>query len=708
MKRIVLLALSLILLLPLIFSLASCTETHTHTLSEWSVTKEPTCASRGTRERECECGYSEVERIDALGHTEIITAPLAPTCSAEGRTEGSVCKVCGEVLAESSVIPMLEHTPVKDAAVTATCQSDGLTEGEHCGVCGKITVAQHVIPAGRHELDSGVITKEPTCIEDGSILYSCVNCSYTEKQAYPMPTYTATELYEMIRVSVGEIVVFDKNGVEIGVATAFVTGEDGEIVTNYHVIDGAYSAKVTIGDVTYDVKYVLMYDENIDLAVLELDTRGGTLLPVTVCKNPVKVGETVYAIGSSRGLTNTYSQGIVTYADRVVGGVTHVQHDASITNGNSGGPLINAHGEVIGINTWGILDSQNLNFAVFTGELDNLTVTDPMTLAEFHAATNTPCKILLDFVFNNYNSSEDGYLRHTYTNGGAYYTVGASESGDSLFAEYYVSFGGGASLYLTFYLEDGASEYIYYASYKDTEENVTYGSFDPSTFTSGSLLTAESFEGGSWDRDVLMKYYSDGFAELVGWLEWYTENNYSYIGVTIDDLGFTSFVYLTPEDKLCDYITEEGVYDPDYKWYEISETVSFDTYDESFNLNYDTEDGSTFMSVMVEFDDGTYAYVYLSLSSDSSLRYVACLYGHYDEELGSFVDENEAEGYISASSHTSNTYVTLTAYEGLENDLDALEELYSILVSNMLSWLSDTLNDGGVGISLADLGFTSF
>lgn len=708
MKRIVLLTLSLILSLLVIFSLASCTEPHTHTLSEWTVTKEPTCASRGTRERECECGYSETERIDALGHTEIITAALAPTCSTEGRTEGSVCKICAEVLEESTAVPMLEHSPIKDAAVAATCTADGLTEGEHCEICGKVTVAQHVIPAGDHKLGSGVITEEPTCTADGRIKYSCALCPYTEEKAYPMPSYTATELYEMIRVSVGEITVFDKSGAELGIATAFVTGEDGEIVTNYHVIDGAYSASVVIGEETYTVKYVLMYDENIDLAVLKLDTRGGKLLPVTVCKNPVKVGETVYAIGSSRGLTNTYSQGIVTYADRVVDGVTHVQHDASITNGNSGGPLINVYGEVIGINTWGILDSQNLNFAVFTGELDDLTSVEPMSLADLQAALNTPCKILLDFVFNNYNSSEGGYLRHTYTSGGVYYTVGASESGDSLFAEYYAPFSSGASLYLTFYFKDGASEYIYYASYKDTEENVTYGSFDPSTFTSGSLLTAESFEGGSWDRDVLMKYYSDGFAELVGWLEWYTENNYSYIGVTIDDLGFTSFVYLTPEDKLCDYITEEGVYDPDYKWYEINETVSFDTYDESFNLNYDTEDGSTFMSVMVEFDDGTYAYVYLSLSSDSSLRYVACLYGHYDEELGSFVDENEAEGYISASSHTSGTYVTLTSFEGLESEAEALEEMYSILVSNMLSWLSGVLSDGGVGISLADLGFTAF
>ena len=91
----------------------------------------------------------------------------------------------------------------------------------------------------------------------------------------------------------------------------------------------------------------MAFDELIDLAVLKVEQNG--LVAATVCKNNVQAGETVYAIGSSRGLTNTYSQGIITHADRVLDGVTYVQHDASITNGNSGGPLINIYGEVIGI-----------------------------------------------------------------------------------------------------------------------------------------------------------------------------------------------------------------------------------------------------------------------------------------------------------------------------------------------------------------------
>ena len=77
----------------------------------------------------------------------------------------------------------------------------------------------------------------------------------------------------------------------------------------------------------------MAYDENIDLAVVKVNATG--LTTATICKKTVSVGATVYAIGSSRGLTNTYSQGIITYANRVVDGVSHVQHDASITHGGN-------------------------------------------------------------------------------------------------------------------------------------------------------------------------------------------------------------------------------------------------------------------------------------------------------------------------------------------------------------------------------------
>ena len=213
--------------------------------------------------------------------------------------------------------------------------------------------------------------------------------------------YTATEIYNQSIKYVGEITTYDKNGKEYALGTGFVISSDGNIVTNYHVIEGAYSADITVNNIKYTISSILAYDANIDLAVLKINANG--LTAATICKQPVSVGSTVYAIGSSRGMTNTFSQGIITYADRIFDGVSHIQHDASITHGNSGGPLINDYGEVIGINTWGISDSQNLNFAVSADELDNLVYGSPTTLFNLFQEQSTPYGTLLSWLIENQN-----------------------------------------------------------------------------------------------------------------------------------------------------------------------------------------------------------------------------------------------------------------------------------------------------------------
>ena len=210
----------------------------------------------------------------------------------------------------------------------------------------------------------------------------------TSNSTPPSTTYTASDIYNQAVKYVGEIVIYDKSGNELALGTGFVYSSDGKIITNYHVIEGAYSARIDINGKIYTVTSVLAYDAHIDLAVLQINATG--LDTATISNGSTQVGEVVYAIGSSQGLTNTLSQGIVTYANRVVDNVAHVQHDASITHGNSGGPLINEYGEIIGINTWGVSDSQNLNFAVSINELDNLVYGTPITLSELFEEQPTP------------------------------------------------------------------------------------------------------------------------------------------------------------------------------------------------------------------------------------------------------------------------------------------------------------------------------
>ncbi len=166
---------------------------------------------------------------------------------------------------------------------------------------------------------------------------------------------TASEVHDKAEESVGEVVTYNQSGTELSLGSCFVYTRDGKLVTNYHVIEDAYSVKVTIDETTYGVQKVLAYDKDIDLAVLKINANN--LAPLELDESTQEVGKPVYAFGSSKGLTATFSQGIITYADRIMDGVHYVQHDAAISSGNSGGPLINEYGKVIGINTMTMRDS---------------------------------------------------------------------------------------------------------------------------------------------------------------------------------------------------------------------------------------------------------------------------------------------------------------------------------------------------------------
>ncbi|KNY24895.1 DUF5050 domain-containing protein [Pseudobacteroides cellulosolvens] len=161
------------------------------------------------------------------------------------------------------------------------------------------------------------------------------------------------------------IKTFDENGEPIGSGTGFNIESSGIIVTNYHVIKGAFTIKCSIDKTkTYDVDYVLNYNTLRDIAVLKV--KNASNLPVLDLgdSDKLELGEEVVAIGNPLQLQNSVTTGIVSGELRTIFGVSYIQTDASISPGNSGGPLINSYGEVIGITTMSISDSQNINFAV--------------------------------------------------------------------------------------------------------------------------------------------------------------------------------------------------------------------------------------------------------------------------------------------------------------------------------------------------------
>ena len=135
--------------------------------------------------------------------------------------------------------------------------------------------------------------------------------------------------------------------------SGFVLNANGFIVTNNHVVEGATDIQVKLDDGRELPAKVVGRDAKTDLALLKVEATGLPVIPLGD-STALQVGEPVMAIGNPFGLEQTVTTGIVSATGRVIGSGPYdnfIQTDASINPGNSGGPLINARGEVIGINT---------------------------------------------------------------------------------------------------------------------------------------------------------------------------------------------------------------------------------------------------------------------------------------------------------------------------------------------------------------------
>ncbi len=190
-----------------------------------------------------------------------------------------------------------------------------------------------------------------------------------------LPARTAQEVYDQVTPSV--VAVLGRQKAYGSVGTGVIFSEDGYIITNCHVISGCDRCAVWITDeYGVDAEYearVVGYDRDADLAVLKVEAEGLSAAQFGV-SDDLQAGDPVYAIGNPLGveLRNTLTDGIVSAINRdvEVDGVTMtlIQTTAALNSGNSGGPLINRYGQVIGINTIKMMSDydtiEGLGFAI--------------------------------------------------------------------------------------------------------------------------------------------------------------------------------------------------------------------------------------------------------------------------------------------------------------------------------------------------------
>ncbi|KAH9724223.1 protease Do-like 1 [Citrus sinensis] len=181
-----------------------------------------------------------------------------------------------------------------------------------------------------------------------------------------------------------------------GSGAGFLWDQDGHIVTNYHVICGASTVKVSFSDQSTFYAQVVGHDQVNDLAVLHIDAPNHELRPIHVgVSADLRVGQKIYAIGHPLGWSFTCTTGVISALDREIPGRLIqgvIQIDASVNLGNSGGPLLDSSGSLIGVNTFitsgafsGIgfalpIDTASFSLTLVRGIVDQLVKQDPFTV----------------------------------------------------------------------------------------------------------------------------------------------------------------------------------------------------------------------------------------------------------------------------------------------------------------------------------------
>lgn len=167
----------------------------------------------------------------------------------------------------------------------------------------------------------------------------------------------------------------------VGLGSGFAIHPDGYVVTNHHVIDGEYRITLTLFEqgsdelrqVSFEQVRIVALDADLDLALLKIEDLGGHRLPTVPLgdSSTLAQGENVFSIGSPLGFDRTVSQGIISLRNRLIDGRLYLQSTVQINSGNSGGPLFNLRGQVVGVNNMKIqsVGVEGLSFAISTDVL---------------------------------------------------------------------------------------------------------------------------------------------------------------------------------------------------------------------------------------------------------------------------------------------------------------------------------------------------
>ena len=193
-----------------------------------------------------------------------------------------------------------------------------------------------------------------------------------------------TEIVKMISPSTILILTYDGEGNPIGQGSGFFISQNGEVITNRHVIlNTAFAEIKTLQGDIYPITHIIAEDKEGDIIRVLVDIPQEKVKPLMLSVSIPEAGERILVIGNPLGLERTVADGIVSAVRDVPGFGRIFQITAPISPGSSGSPVVNMKGEVIGIATFQMIEGQNLNFAIPGERIAKLEMNREETLTEW-------------------------------------------------------------------------------------------------------------------------------------------------------------------------------------------------------------------------------------------------------------------------------------------------------------------------------------
>ena len=354
------------------------------------------------------------------------------------------------------------------------------------------------------------------------------------------------QIYAKCSSAVFHIEVYDRLGQKTATGSGFFIDSIGTAITNYHVIEDAYSLKAVLPytSAKYDIIGVHNYSVEEDWAIIKVDGSGFDYLTIGDT-NTITGGAVVFAIGSPLGLQNSISQGLISNPGRVESNVVYIQTSAPISHGSSGGALLNKYGEVIGITSASYVNGQNLNLALPMYYIDLKSIRPYIPV---YKATNSEVDgfaSLANFIIKN-GHDYDGTMFLTCPYDSNYHM---SYDGEKICLYRLFDTGAQAHFYHIIIYPNGTAEYEYlrytlkYGGDLDKLIEILTFPISMKEYTRGSV-----FKVGEYRYNSYYTYYNkDGLLQNAGgWVSAILDKSnatLSYYGssLTLKEIGFSSF-----------------------------------------------------------------------------------------------------------------------------------------------------------------------